>query len=51
MAIYFCIGTTDMRKGIDGLVRLAEQQAARDVFKGGLFIFVNRRRDRGKLLW
>ena len=40
-----------MRKGFDGLMRLAEQQAARDVLQGGLFIFVNRRRDRVKLLW
>ena len=51
MAIYFCIGATDMRKGFDGLMRLAEQQAARDVLQGGLFSFVNRRRDRVKLLW
>jgi transposase len=51
MTIYFCIGPTDMRKGFDGLMRLAEQQAARDVLQGGLFIFVNRRRDRVKLLW
>ena len=51
MPIYFCIGPTDMRKGFDGLMRLAEQQAARDVLQGGLFIFVNRRRDRVKLLW
>ena len=51
MAIYSCIGPTDMRKGFDGLMRLAEQQAARDVLQGGLFIFVNRRRDRVKLLW
>jgi transposase len=51
MAMYFCIGPTDMRKGFDGLMRLAEQQAARDVLQGGLFIFVNRRRDRVKLLW
>jgi hypothetical protein len=51
MPIYICIGPTDMRKGFDGLMRLAEQQAARDVLQGGLFIFVNRRRDRVKLLW
>ena len=51
MAIYFCIGATDMRKGFDGLMRLAAEQAARDVLQGGLFVFVNRRRDRVKLLW
>jgi hypothetical protein len=51
MAIYFCIGPTDMRKEFDGLMRLAEQLAARDVPRGGLFICVNRRRDQVKLLW
>ena len=51
MPIYFCVGPTDMRKGFDGLMRLATEQAARDVLRGGLFVFVNRRRDRVKLLW
>jgi len=50
-AIYFCTGATDMRKGFDGLLRLAAEQAERDVLSGGLFVFVNRRRDRVKLLW
>lgn len=50
-AVYFCVGPTDMRKGFDGLMRLAVEQAARDVLQGGLFVFVNRRRDRVKLLW
>lgn len=50
-AVYLCVGATDMRKGFDGLMRLAAEQAARDVLQGGLFIFVNRRRDRVKLLW
>lgn len=50
-AVYLCIGATDMRKGFDGLMRLAAEQAARDVLQGGLFVFVNRRRDRVKLLW
>jgi len=40
-----------MRNGFDGLMRLAAEQAARDVLQGGLFVFVNRRRDRVKLLW
>lgn len=40
-----------MRKGFDGLMRVAAEQAARDVLQGGLFVFVNRRRDRVKLLW
>ena len=49
--IYFCVGPTDMRKGFDGLMRLATEQASRDVLTGGLFVFVNRRGDRVKLLW
>ena len=51
LPIYFCLVPTDMRKGFDGLMRLAQEQAARDVLSGGLFVFVNRRRDRVKLLW
>lgn len=50
-AVYLCVGPTDMRKGFDGLMRVATEQAARDVLQGGLFVFVNRRRDRVKLLW
>ena len=46
-AVYLCVGPTDMRKGL----RVATEQAARDVLQGGLFVFVNRRRDRVKLLW
>jgi hypothetical protein len=44
-AVYLCVGSTDMRKGFDGLMRVAAEQAARDVLQGGLFVFVNRRRD------
>jgi transposase len=50
-AVYLCVGPTDMRKGFDGLMRVAAEQAVRDVLQGGLFVFVNRRRDRVKLLW
>lgn len=38
-AVYLCVGATDMRKGFDGLMRLAAEQAARDVLQGGLFVF------------
>ena len=48
--VYLCVGATDIRNGLDGLMRLAAEQAARDVLQGGLFVFVNRRRDRVKLL-
>lgn len=49
--IYLCTEATDMRRGFDGLLRMAEEHLARDVLAGGLFMFVNRRRDRVKLLY
>jgi transposase len=51
VAIYFCAQPTDMRRGFDGLVRMAEEHLSRDVLSGGLYMFVNRRRDRLKLLY
>jgi transposase len=42
-AVYLCVGPTDMRKGFDGLMRVAAEQATRDVLQGGLFVFVVRR--------
>jgi transposase len=49
--IYFCTQATDMRRGFDGLLRMAEEHLSRDVLRGGLYMFVNRRRDRVKLLY
>lgn len=49
--IYFCLQPTDMRRGFDGLARMAEEHLSRDVLAGGLYVFVNRRRDRLKLLY
>ncbi|QDU44541.1 IS66 Orf2 like protein [Symmachiella dynata] len=40
-----------MRKSFDGLLRLAEEHLEQNVLAGGLFVFVNRRRDRVKLLY
>src|ERR1700752_92926 len=48
-AVYLCVGPTDMRKGFDVLMRVTAEQATCDVLQGGLFVFVNRRRDRVKL--
>jgi transposase len=50
-AIYLCTGPTDMRKGFDGLSRIVATHVEKNVLEGGLFVFVNRRRDRMKLLW
>jgi transposase len=42
---------TDMRKSFDGLLALAAEHCQKNVLDGGLFLFVNKRRDRVKLLW
>jgi transposase len=43
---------TDMRKNFDGLVGLVSTGLGKDPVKDGVFVFVNRRRDKMKiLLW
>ena len=50
--IYIACGYTDMRKSIDGLAKLVQQQYRMDPFKSALFLFCGKRRDRIKvLLW
>ena len=49
--IYLCVTPVDMRKSFDGLMALAVEHLGRDPLAGGLFVFVNRRRDRMKLLY
>ncbi len=41
----------DMRKGFDGLSALVCHVIEEDPQSGHLFFFVNRRRDRAKILW
>lgn len=41
---------TDMRKGVDGLCRIAEAEMGGDVYAGTVFVFVSKRRDRLKIL-
>jgi transposase len=49
--IYLCASPTDMRKSFDGLCGLVQTEFGRDVIDGHLFLFLNRRRDRVKLLY
>jgi len=51
VSVYLCTGATDLRKGFDGLHTLVLQVFKRDPLDGHLFLFVNRRRDRMKILW
>ena len=50
--IYIVCGHTDMRKSIDGLAAIIQQQYQLDLFGNSAFLFCGRRRDRLKvLLW
>ena len=49
--IYLCTAPTDMRKSYDGLSALVASVMEKDVVSGHLFMFLNRRRDRIKLMW
>jgi transposase len=42
---------TDMRKSFNGLIALTESALKKDPLSGSLFVFVNRRRDRIKVLY
>ena len=42
---------TDMRKNFHGLIALTESALNQDPLSGSLFVFVNRRRDRMKILY
>lgn len=50
--IYIACGYTDMRKSIDGLASVVQEQFHLDPFSQSLFLFCGKRRDRLKvLLW
>jgi transposase len=49
--VYLALGATDMRKSINGLSLLVEEQFDLDLFTGNLFAFCNRRRDMVKILY
>lgn len=49
--VYLALGATDMRKSINGLSLLVEEQFDLDLFSGSLFAFCNRKRDIVKILY
>ena len=49
--VYIACGYTDLRRGIDGLASLVQQQFHLDPFTNTLFLFCGRRRDRIKALY
>lgn len=50
MKIFVYTQVTDMRKGFNGLSGIVRSEFQADPTDGSLFIFINRRRDRMKLL-
>jgi transposase len=49
--IFLCTQPTDMRKSFDGLIGQVHTFVGQDPLSGHLFLFLNRRRDRVKILF
>src|SRR5580704_15812564 len=49
--VFLCTRPTDLRKGFDGLSGLVQECFGQDPLNGHLFLFLNRRRDRIKILY
>lgn len=49
--IFVCQQPQDMRRGFDGLSLAAQEHVGEDAESGALFVFVNKRRNRLKVLW
>ena len=47
---YLYNGVCDMRKGFDGLSGIISMEMNRNVLDGSVYLFINRRRDRMKML-
>lgn len=49
--VFIATGATDMRKSINGLSLLVEEEFDLDLFSGSFFAFCNRKRDMVKILY
>lgn len=49
--IFVCVQPTDMRRGFDRLAATAQEVTHHDPLSGYLFVFLNRRRNRVKILY
>jgi transposase len=49
--VFLCTQPTDMRKSFDGLQGMVREYLGQDPLSGHLFLFLNRRRDRVKILF
>ncbi len=49
--VFMAVEPVDMRKSFDGLSAAVQSVFGCDVLDGHLFLFLNRRRDRIKILW
>jgi transposase len=49
--VFVAVPAADLRKGYDGLARLARDVVEQDPLSGHLFVFANRKRNRIKILY
>jgi transposase len=49
--VYLAVGTTDMRKAINGLSVIVSERMQLDIFSGSLFVFCNRAQTILKILY
>jgi hypothetical protein len=49
--VFVCVRPTDLRKGFDGLSGMVREFLGQDPLSGHLFLFLNRRRNRLKILF
>ena len=49
--IYLYNPPVDLRRSFDGLMAIVQAEFEQDILQGDLFLFINKRRDRIKILW